>query len=68
MARQLTAEFEKAPFAHAAVHVAVKGHVISIGGRIALAEHRGIATRDARRAARAAHWTNYRLINTLRVQ
>lgn len=67
LARQLAAAFRKAPFTRDAIRVTVEKHVITISGRIVLAENRGIATRDARRAARAAHWTDYRVVNTLQV-
>ncbi len=68
MTRQLAALFQKTPFTQDRIHVQVKNQVIRLTGSIVLAEDRGRATQDARHAAAAAHWKNYRVVNTLRVQ
>lgn len=68
LARRLQAIFRRPPFTHDRIQVRVQGDTIHLTGAVVLAENRGLATRAARRAAHAAHWRNYRVVNTLHVR
>ena len=68
LARRLQAIFRRPPFTHDRIQVRVQGDAIRLTGAVVLAENRGLATRAARRAAHAAHWRNYRVVNTLHVR
>ena len=68
LARRLHAAFRRPPFTDDRIHVHVQDDAIHLTGTVVLAEDRGLATREARRAAKAAHWRQYRVVNTLHVR
>lgn len=68
LVRRLQAAFRRPPFTHDRIQVRVQGATIHLTGAVVLAEDRGLATREARRVAHAAHWRNYRVVNTLHVR
>jgi len=64
----LQAQLKSGRFAGEAVHVAVKGSLLTLTGTVHRAESKGVAIHVARDVAKQSGWTDFHVDNRLEVQ
>ncbi|HXR97168.1 MAG TPA: BON domain-containing protein [Terriglobales bacterium] len=66
--QDLTAALRAAPLSGDKVELVISGKDITLKGEVHSAEHKGLATREARKVAAQDGWTSVHVLNQLAVQ
>lgn len=64
----LEANLHAAPLNGDDIHIALSGKDVTLTGEVHTAEHKGVATRDARKVAEKDGWTGVHVLNQIEVK
>lgn len=66
--QKIEADLHAGMFAGDTVTASIEGKDITLKGEVHSAEHKGVATREARKLAEKAGWSGYHVFNQIEVQ